>query len=72
MIDFSKHKKGSIVTVHCCDNCVRRQGVEPVRPPESGGHSLMCENCGHFGIGSTMECEIGDWLKLKILRPAGT
>lgn len=69
MIDFSQHKKGDVVRVHCCDRCARRQGVTPKVPADSGVRSWPCEVCGHYGIGSTMRCRIGDWLVLEVLPP---
>lgn len=64
-IDFSKHKKGDVVRVHCCDDCARTSGAQPKFPPDSKGASWMCEVCGHFGIGSATDCKIGDWLSLQ-------
>lgn len=29
MVDFSKHKHGDVVVVHCCDECARKAGVNP-------------------------------------------
>ena len=53
------------VIVHCCDSCVRREGLTPKAPAESGTMSWLCQMCGHYGIGSKMECEVGEWLQLK-------
>lgn len=64
-IDFSKHKKGDVVRVHCCDSCARAAGVQPKYPPDSGSKSWLCEVCGHYGIGSAADCTIGDWLILQ-------
>lgn len=66
-IDFSKHKKGDTINIHCCDDCVRRQGLTPKRPSDSGASSWMCGVCGHLNIGSSMDCVIGDWLSLNIM-----
>lgn len=66
MIDFCKHKKGDTVYVHCCDTCAHDQGVIPKSPPDSGVTSLLCDVCGHNGIGSTRKCIIGDYLVLRI------
>ena len=65
-VDFYKHKKGDIVRAHCCNECARSAGVPPKYPPDSGKESWLCEVCGHHGIGSAIDCVIGDWL---ILRP---
>ena len=35
MVDFSKHKHGDVVVVHCCDECARKAGVNPKRPADS-------------------------------------
>jgi len=69
MVDFSKHKHGDVVVVHCCDECARKAGVNPKRPADSGKASWFCDVCGHHGIGSLMDCEIGDWLRLRPLQP---
>lgn len=69
MIDFSKYKKGDVVTVHCCDSCTRKSGLTPKIPPDSGKESWFCEVCGHYNIGSQTDCEIGDWLRLRPLTP---
>jgi hypothetical protein len=66
-IDFSKHKKGSIVNVHCCNTCVIRQGLTPKFPADSESSSQECQVCGHLNIGSLMDCVIGDRLSLRIL-----
>jgi len=62
--DFHKHKKGDAVRVYCCDGCARAAGVQPKYPPDSGSKSWLCEVCGHHGIGSAIDCTIGDWLDL--------
>lgn len=69
MVDFSKHKHGDVVVVHCCDECARKAGVKPKRPADSGKASWLCDVCGHHGIGSLTDCEIGDWLRLRPLQP---
>ena len=69
MVDFSKHKHGDVVVVHCCDECARKAGVNPKRPADSGKASWLCDVCGHHGIGSLTDCEIGDWLRLRPLQP---
>jgi hypothetical protein len=69
MVDFSKHNKGDIVSVHCCDKCARAAKVTPKAPADSGVASWLCGVCGHYGIGSQMTCEIGDWLRLRPLQP---
>ena len=51
-----------VVTRHCCDKCVREYGLETKSPPDSGELSRLCCLCGHYGIGSTMDCIPGDWL----------
>lgn len=71
MVDFSKHKHGDVVVVHCCDKCARKAGVNPKRPADSGKASWLCDVCGHHGIGSLTDCEIGDWLRLRPLTPVG-
>lgn len=70
MVDFSKHKHGDVVVVHCCDECARKAGVNPKRPADSGKASWLCDICGHHGIGSLTDCEIGDWLRLRPLQPS--
>ena len=65
MVDFSKHKKGDVVAVHCCDVCARNSGVMPKVPADSGVSSWLCDVCGHYGIGSLTDCCIGDWLRLR-------
>jgi hypothetical protein len=67
MIDLAKHAKGDVVRVHCCDSCALRSGVIPQVPADSGVESWPCEVCGHYGIGSTTDCEVGDWLRLRPL-----
>ena len=69
MVDFSKHQKGDVVAVHCCDSCARQTGATPKAPADSGAASWPCYVCGHYGIGSLTDCEIGDWLVLRPLRP---
>ena len=64
MIDFAKHKKGDVVTGHCCDSCARSAGLTPRFPPDSGRRPLFCEVCGHFGIGSRVPILIDTWLTL--------
>lgn len=69
-VDFSKNKLGDVVAVHCCDSCARNAGVTPKRPADSGAASWLCDVCGHHGIGSRTDCEIGDWLRLRPLQPS--
>ena len=69
MVDFSKHKKGAVVAVHCCDSCAGRAGAKPKAPADSGAASWLCVVCGHYGIGSQTDCEVGDWLVLRPLQP---
>jgi hypothetical protein len=69
MVDFSNHRKGDVVAVHCCDECARKSGVKPKLPADSGKASWLCDVCGHYGIGSLTDCEIGDWLGLRPLQP---
>lgn len=69
MVDFYKHKHGDVVSVHCCDSCARKAGVKPKIPADSGNASWLCDVCGHRGIGSLTDCEIGDWLRLRPLQP---
>lgn len=68
MVDFSKYTKGDVVAVHCCDSCARAAGVTPKTPADSGGASWLCHVCGHYNIGSLMECEIFEWLRLRPMR----
>ena len=68
VVDYSKHRHGDVVAVHCCDECARKAGVNPRRPADSGNASWLCDVCGHHGIGSLTDCEIVDWLRLR-LRP---
>ena len=70
MVDFSKHKRGDVVAAHCCDSCAIKTGVKPKRPADSGKASWLCDVCGHHGIGSLTDCEIGDWLRLRPLQPS--
>jgi hypothetical protein len=46
---------------YVCNDCVRRAGMTPKSPAESGGSSRLCECCGHFNIGSRMMCENDGW-----------
>lgn len=69
MIDFSKHSVGDVVKAHCCDSCTRSAGLVPKAPAESGEASWLCAVCGHHNIGSTADCEIGEWLNLRPLQP---
>ncbi len=64
MIDFYKYPAGSTVSGHCCDSCVRRAGIIPKYPADSHNSSYLCIVCGHYNIGSTMKCRVGDWLKI--------
>ena len=69
MVDFSKHTVGDTVTVHVCDDCQHGTGFRPPKhPADSRGATWPCSRCGHSGIGSTMECVIGNWLELRPLR----
>ena len=70
MVDFSKYRPGYVVAVHCCDECARKAGVVPKLPADSGVASWLCDVCGHHAIGSLMDCEIGDWLRLHPLQPS--
>ena len=69
MIDFSKYKRGTVVSAYCCNSCSRTASIEPKSPPESGQASWLCDVCGHHGIGSLMDCEIGEWLRMRPLQP---
>lgn len=53
---------------HICDDCVRRQGLKPKYPPDSGVQSLLCYKCRHFNIGSNERYIVGDWLSIKVAR----
>jgi hypothetical protein len=33
-------------------------------PNDSGSKGLLCDLCGHFGMGSFYQCKIGNWLIL--------
>jgi hypothetical protein len=72
MVDFTKHKNGDVIAVHCCDSCARKFGVTPKTPADSGKSSWFCEVCGHYGIGSLTDCEIGDWMNLRPIQPNAT
>jgi len=65
MIDLSRHEKGDVVQGYCCDSCSRRFGVRPNSPADSGIKSWLCDVCGHYGIGSRTDLEVGDWLGLR-------
>lgn len=69
MVDFTKNKKGDVVAAHCCDSCARAAGLTPKTPAGSGKASWFCEVCGHHGMGSLTDCEIGDWLRLRPMQP---
>lgn len=69
MIEFHKHRHGDVVRAFCCNSCARLSGVTPKSPPDSGVSSWPCEVCGHYGIGSQTECEIGNWLRPRPLQP---
>ena len=69
MVDFTKNKRGDVVAVHCCDSCARAAGLTPKTPADSGKASWFCEVCGHHGMGSLTDCEIGDWLRLRPMQP---
>lgn len=56
--------KGTIKIYHVCNDCIRKACISTKYPADSGVKSLYCECCGHFGIGSRMYCEIGDWLSV--------
>lgn len=56
--------------VHCCDDCTRRAGLVPKYPADSGVSSWLCRVCGHYGIGSRMDCERGEWGHLRPIRPS--
>lgn len=64
-IDFSRTKVGDTVQAFCCDGCARNNGLTPKRPADSGVESWLCDLCGHYGIGSTLSCEVGNWLILQ-------
>ena len=56
--------------LHCCDDCIRAAGIRPKTPADSGVRSLPCAICGHYGIGSAMPTDRGQWGCLTI--PART
>lgn len=55
---------GGLLKRFICNDCARKAGVEPKHPAESGRQSWLCGACQHYGIGSTMICEVGDWLAI--------
>jgi hypothetical protein len=67
---MSREQDRELLEAHCCDNCCRRQGLDPKYPPDSGVSSWLCDICGHYGIGSAERIEAGDWLIKKIVRAA--
>jgi len=69
---FVSHKKGFKGITHICNKCARNSGFTPKYPADSGGESLFCERCGHYGIGSMMYCVVGDWLVVTPLKYAGS
>ena len=60
-------KVGDHVYVYVCDDCQYRQQKTTIKPPASGIKSFPCHVCGHYGIGSTVECVISDWPSVKVL-----
>lgn len=67
--DIHKYSKGELVIAFVCDSCMHANNQISKKIPDSKGESWLCTNCNHFGIGSYMICEIGDWLTLKIKEP---
>ena len=65
-IDYAKIEKGQVLSIHVCNDCQYRQTGSMITPSESGKHSLYCEVCGHFNIGSTRMVIVGDWFSLRI------
>lgn len=55
---------GETIRAFCCDICARRANVTPKAPADSGVESWPCEVCGHYNIGSYMQCKVGNWLVL--------
>ena len=58
-------KKVETFVGHVCNECMCRCGKRPKVPAESGDKSLLCRICEHHGIGSQVECVVGDWLIVK-------
>ena len=69
MFDVSKHVPGDVVRAQCCDSCCHAYGVRPKFPADSGTASWMCDVCGHYNIGSAMDCTVGHWLTLRPVVP---
>lgn len=67
-----RHLPGTHVLAQVCDGCCHSHKVEPKRPADSGSQSLMCAVCGHYGIGSAMECVVNDWGHIDPRRTAMT
>lgn len=44
-----------------CDDCVRRAGLIPKSPADSGSKSWLCDCCKHYNIGSKMACSKDGW-----------
>lgn len=65
MVDFSKVQVGNTISVHCCDHCIGIRNMKIKSPADSRGQSWMCELCGHFGIGSQMNCTVETWNRLQ-------
>lgn len=59
--------RGDHCSLHVCNDCQYRQHRMMMRPATSGKEGFFCHACGHLGIGSRLDCVIGDWLKVEIL-----
>ena len=55
--------------VHVCNDCARKHGLDCKYPADSGKQSILCAVCLHYGIGSFMDCVIGDWLAVIPINP---
>lgn len=60
-------KVGDRRRFHVCDDCQYRQHGTMIRPSSNGNKSIYCHACGHLGIGSEVDCVVGDWLKVEVL-----
>lgn len=66
-----RNGEGGVMDLHCCDDCIRAAGIRPKTPADSGVRSLPCAICGHYGIGSAMPTDRGQWGCLKITARKG-
>jgi len=66
-----KLNRGEIGIIHICNSCAVRDSFIAKNPADSGGESLFCEKCGHFGVGSMMHVVVGDWLTIRPVKYGG-